>query len=111
MTALFLTAHGRCDLQDAEALVLEWFEAEGLELVHCQDGVLIGWGEPGWEPVSPPQPLAVEVAFYTLGEGWLQARWNLRLEEGATCPGWAEELFAGLSRLLSQQPLWQIDGP
>jgi hypothetical protein len=111
MTSLFLSAHGRCGLQEAEALVLEWFETEGLELVHCQEGMLIAWGEPGWMPASPPQPLAVEVAFYTLEGGWVQARWNLRLEEGAACPSWAVELFDGLSLLLRQEPHWQIDGP
>jgi hypothetical protein len=111
MASLFLTAHGRCGLQEAEALVLEWFETEGLELVHCHEGVLIGWGEPGWTPASPPQPLAVEVAMYRLEGGWIQARWNLRLEEGAACPGWAEDLFHGLSQRLRQEPLWQIDGP
>ena len=65
----------------------------------------------GWTPASPPQPLAVEVAFYELEGGWVQARWNLRLEQGAACPNWAVELFENLSRLLRQEPLWQIDGP
>jgi hypothetical protein len=41
----------------------------------------------------------------------VQARWNLRLEEGASCPSWAVDLFDGLSLLLRQEPHWQIDGP
>ena len=111
MTSLFLTAHGRCGLQEAEALILGWFESEGLELVHCQEGLLIGWGEPGLVTASPPQPLALEVSLYPLDGGWIQVRWNLRLVEGDACPLWAEELFASLGRRLAEDPAWQIDGP
>jgi hypothetical protein len=111
MRAVALTAHGLCDLQQAEALVLDWFESEGLELVHGQDGVMIGWSEASLTPLSSVPSLAVEVRFYELGGGWLQARWSLRLAQGEALQAWAEELIDSLKRRLRDDPLWQVDGP
>ncbi len=111
MRVVALTAHGLCDLQQAEALVLDWFESEGLELVHGQGGVLIGWSDASLTPLSPVPSLAVEVRLYALGGGWLQARWSLQLAPGEALQSWAEELLASLRCRLGREPHWQVDGP
>lgn len=109
MRVVALTAHGLCDLQQAEALVLDWFESEGLELVHGQGGVLIGWSDLSLTPLSPVPSLAVEVRFYALGGGWLQARWSLQLVQSEALQSWAEALLASLRRRLGRDPRWQVD--
>lgn len=111
MRVVALTAHGLCDLQQAEALVLDWFESEGLELVHGQGGVLIGWSDASLTPLSPVPSLAVEVRLYELGGGWLQARWSLHLSPGEALQSWADDLLLSLRRRLLAEPLWQVDGP
>lgn len=111
MRVVALTAHGLCDLQKAEALVLDWFESEGLELVHGQSGVLIGWSEINPAQSSPIPSLAVEVRLYELDGGWIQARWSLQLSPGEALQSWAEELLESLRRRLHSEALWQVDGP
>lgn len=111
MRVVALTAHGLCDLQKAEALILDWFESEGLELVHGQGGVLIGWSDDSLTPHSPAPSLAVEVRLYELGGGWLQARWNLQLAPGEALQSWADELLTSLRRRLREEAVWQVDGP
>jgi len=111
MRVVALTAHGLCDVQRAEALVLDWFETEGLELVHGQGGVLIGWSDASLTPLSPVPSLAVEVRLYDLGGGWLQARWTLQLTPGEALEGWAGELLTSLRSRLRAEPAWQVDGP
>ena len=88
----------------------QWFFT--MELVHGQDGVLIGWSEASLPPDTPTPALAVEVRLYDLGGGWVQARWNLQLAEGnAELQQWADALLVSLRRLLADRPLWQVDGP
>lgn len=111
MRVIALTAHGLCDLHRAEALVLDWFESEGLELVHGQDGVLIGWNETSPASSGPIPSLAVEVHLYELGGGWIQARWNLQLSPGEALQSWAEDLLESLHRRMRSEPRWQVDGP
>lgn len=111
MRVLALTAHGLCDLQQAESLVLDWFESEGLELVHGRDGVLIGWSETSLSPSSPVPLLAVEVRLYALNGGWTQARWSLQLAQGEALRSLASELLESLRRRLHCEPHWQVDGP
>lgn len=111
MRVVALTAHGLCDLQAAEALVLDWFESEGLELVHGRDGVLIGWSETSPCQSSPTPSLAVEVRLYALGGGWTQARWNLQLSPGEAVQNRADVVLESLRRRLRNEPLWQVDGP
>ena len=105
MRVVALTAHGLCDLQKAEALVLDWFESEGLELVHAQGGVLIGWSEASLTPHSPVPSLAVEVRLYDLGGGWLQARWNLQLTPGEALQSRTGELLDSLRRRLRAEQI------
>jgi hypothetical protein len=111
MRVVALTAHGRCALPEAEALVMDWFESEGLELVHGQEGLLIGWSEASQAAEGSVPGLAVEVRCYDLGGGWLQARWTLRLAPDDAVSRWGDQLLASLRQRLSREPLWQIDGP
>lgn len=111
MRVVALTAHGLCDLLAAEALVLDWFESEGLELVHGQDGVLIGWSETTLSSDSTIPSLAVEVRIYDLGGGWVQARWSLQMAQGDGLRSWAEHLSDSLRQRLLAEAHWQVDGP
>lgn len=111
MQVVAMTAHGLCDLQQAEALVLDWFEAEGLELVHGQEGVLIGWSEIPLSHSSPTPSLAVEVRLYDLGGGWMQGRWTLQVAPGEALQTQASDLLQSLRRRLRSEPHWQVDGP
>jgi hypothetical protein len=109
MRDVALTAHGRCDFQKAKALVLDWFEAEGLELAHGQEGLLIGWSEATLPAGSSAPPLAVEVRCYDLGGGWIQARWTLRIGQEEAAASWGEQLLTSLRRRLAHEPHWQVD--
>lgn len=111
MRVVALTAHGFCDLQAAEALVLDWFESEGLELVHGQGGVLIGWSETSPSLSSPTPSLAVEVRLYALGGGWIQVRWTLQLTTDEAQGNRAQAVLTSLRQRLGSEPLWQVDGP
>ena len=111
MRVLALTAHGRCSVLQAEALVLDWFETVGLELAYGQDGVLIGWSEPIPSPEGSGRSEAVEVRVYSLPGGWIQVRWTLRLEGEGPPPVWAEHLWRSLRERLAQESIWRIDGP
>ena len=111
MRVFALTAHGLCPLQQAEAQVLDWFESEGLELVHGQDGVLIGWSETDPSQQGSIPTVAVEVRFYPLGGGWLQARWNLQSAEEDAARTTAAALLLSLRRHLACRGLWQVDAP
>lgn len=111
MRVVALTAHGRCSVLQAEALVLDWFESVGLDLAYGQDGVLIGWSEPISPPRGSGRSEAVEVRFYALPGGWLQVRWTLRLAGDEPEPGWTEALWHSLRGRLAAEPLWRVDGP
>ena len=111
MRVVALTAHGFCGLRQAEALVLDWFESEGLELVLARSGVLIGWSEISGSADACLPCLAVEVRFYELSGGWLQVRWSLQWGDAQAPQGWADGLIASLRSRLQDETLWQIDGP
>ena len=112
MAGLVLTAHGFCTLADAEAQMLDWFDSEGLELVHGQNGVLIGWGDPGLAQDDTQPPLVAEVRFYDLGGGWLQGRWTLQLSgESHALQDAADALLLSLRAWLAQRSCWTVDAP
>lgn len=90
--------------------MLDWFESEGLELVLAKDGVLIGWSEATSSADASLPCLVVEVRFYELGGGWLQARWSLQRVDAQVPQGWSDGLLASLRSRLLAQTHWQIDG-
>ena len=111
MTGIALTAHGLCDARKAEALILEWFDCEGLELVYIHDGVLIACGDMLNASSHQEFTKVVEVRVYPLAGGCIQVRWSMLHPPDLPRPTWALRLLEGLRLRLEADPLWHVDGP
>jgi len=103
-----LSAHARLCFEEAEALVLQWFDEVGLVLGHAEDGLLIAWFDDAYL-LPPVAEIAVEVQFYRLAEGWSQLRWCFRHGDGEQVVPLIEELFAALLQNLRADRRWSID--
>jgi hypothetical protein len=108
MAVPMLSAHAWIRFEEAEALVLQWFDEVGLDLGHAEHGLLIGWFDDAFLQPALAE-LAVEVQFYPLEGGWSQLRWCFRHGGGDAVGSISHELLATLLRHLQEDRRWQID--
>ena len=102
-----LSAHARLRFEEAEALVLQWFDEVGLVLGHAENGLLIAWFDDAYL-LPPVAEIAVEVQFYRLAEGWTQLRWCFRHGGSEQVVPLIDELFAALLQRLRADQRWSI---
>jgi hypothetical protein len=108
MAVSALSAHARIRFEEAEVLVLQWFDEVGLDLGHAEHGLLIGWFDDAFlQPALAD--LAVEVQFYPLDGGWSQLRCCFRHGGGPQVGSLSLQLLGALLRHLQHDPRWQID--
>jgi hypothetical protein len=103
-----LSAHARLRSEEAEALVLQWFDEVGLVLGHAENGRLIAWFDDAFLLPAVAE-IAVEVQLYPLAEGWSQLRWCFRHGGSEQVVTLLEELFDSLLQALRADRRWSID--
>lgn len=108
MAESVLSAHANLGFEEAEALVLQWFDEVGLALGHADHDLLIAWFEDDL-PVPGQAELAVEVQLYRLSEGWSQLRWRFHHGAGGPSRALGGELLQALQRSLRDDQRWSID--
>jgi hypothetical protein len=104
----FVSAHARVGFEEAEFLVLQWFDDVGLALGYAEHGRLIAWFDDDDLPATVAQ-IAVEVQFYGLNQGWSQLRWCFRHGDGEGASPLVNELLESLLELLRADSRWNID--
>lgn len=104
-----LSAHVSLGSEEAEALVLQWFDAVGLSLGHAERDRLFAWFDDDLPPLPGLAEFAVEVQVYRLEQGWSQLRW--RFHHGSSDPAHAlsSSLLARLRHHLQEDGRWSID--
>lgn len=108
MAESVLSAHAPLRFEEAEALVLQWFDELGLDLGHAEHDRLIGWFDEAFT-VPDLAELAVEVQFYGLADGWSQLRWRIHHGSGERVSLLGGEILEMLVRLLQADSRWSID--
>lgn len=108
MDAPVVSAHARLCLEEAEVLVLQWFDEVGLVLGHAENGLLIAWFDDAYLQADLAE-VAVEVQLYPLADGWSQLRWCFRHGGSEQVVPLIDELFATLLQALRADRRWSID--
>ena len=109
MAELVLSAHARLRFEEAEALVLQWFDDVGLTLGHAEYGRLIAWFDDHSLLLPSIAEIAVEVQFYALAEGWSQLRWRFQHGGDEQTGALLKDSFDSLCELLRDDGRWHID--
>ena len=108
MDEVVLSAHARLCFEEAEVLVLQWFDEVGLVLGHAEGGLLIAWFDDAYLLPAVAE-IAVEVQIYPLAEGWSQLRWCFRHGGSEQVLPLIEDLFVSLIEVLRADRRWSID--
>ena len=108
MVEPFVSAHARVGFEEAEFLVMQWFDEVGLALGYAEHGRLIAWFDDDDLPATIAQ-ITVEVQLYSLNKGWSQLRWCFRHGNGESASPLVNELLQTLLELLRADSRWSID--
>jgi hypothetical protein len=95
-----ITAHALLPPAEAQAILLTWFDALGLELAYAEGDLLIAWVD---------DTLVVETRIHPLPEG-VQVRWQIRHGDGPEDAQLAAETARSLALCLARDGRWVVDG-
>ncbi|MFZ0409481.1 MAG: hypothetical protein WAM11_15440 [Cyanobium sp.] len=104
-----LSAHACLRFEEAEALVLQWFDEVGLTLGHAEHGRLIAWFDDVSLYLPSVAEIAVEVQIYALAEGWSQLRWQFHHGGSEQICELINDIFDTLLQVLRSDGRWHID--
>jgi hypothetical protein len=108
-----ITAHALLQPAEAQAVLLAWFDALGLELAYAEGDLLIAWVDDSIDPedegFAGAPTLVVEAQIHPLPEG-AQVRWRIRHGEGPDEALLAAETVRSLALFLANDGRWVVDG-
>jgi hypothetical protein len=108
-----ITAHALLPPAEAQAVLLTWFDALGLELAYAEGDLLIAWVDDSIDPedegFAGAPTLVVETQIHPLLEG-VQVRWRIRHGDGPDDALLAAETARSLALCLAQDGRWVVDG-
>jgi len=112
MNHLAITAHATLSPSEAQAAVVGWFDALGLELAYAEGDLMIAWVDDAIDPYDEGFPgapsLVVEAQMHWLAEG-VQVRCSVHHGEGWLDATLAAEADRGLRRCLTADKRWIMD--